>query len=243
MSRLNQSQVQSSNDYDKFKLIQTNREVVRGHVENLKKAFEEYGNLTEVQPILVNDRFEIIDGQHRFIACQELGETIYFTQLEGLGVAEARSMNYLHRGWHFDDYLKSYADGGDKNYRTFLDLKEDYGFTNGIILAYINGTEPSAPYRTFREGNFVISDLKAAIQRLDNLAEIREYTPLANDSTFALALLTIMRSENYNQSQMVKKMALFGDILRSYRNQADSLRVIEEVYNYKNSGDNRVRLY
>jgi hypothetical protein len=69
-----QGGIQVTSDYDQFVIMEANREQNRGHIEAIKAAFGEMGNLTRVQPILVNERFEIIDGQHRFIACKELGE-------------------------------------------------------------------------------------------------------------------------------------------------------------------------
>lgn len=139
--------IQSSKDYNKFSFIGANRDTSRGHIENLKKAFEENGNLTEVQPILVNDRFEIIDGQHRFNVCKELGVEIYFTQVPGLTVHDARSLNILHRRWHLSDYIESYARAGDTNYQELLQLHEDYGFSLSVTVKYAVGNEPKGCYK------------------------------------------------------------------------------------------------
>lgn len=241
--------VQQTMDYEQFKFLNANREQNRGHVEALKRAFEEVGNLTKVQPILVNDKYQIIDGQHRFIACKELGLPIYFTMVDGLGVREARSMNILHRNWTTDDYARSYAETGDTNYKKYLELKEDYGFSHSVMLAYIfnvaiNGGGRANPFKTFREGEMVITDVPAIKERLDKLAELGEFTPLVTNRTFACAFLRISGAENYNHNRMLKKAKIAGErLFKNYSSFEDSLRMFEEVYNYMQSDSTRVRLY
>lgn len=242
--------VQQTQDYEQFTFLNANRDQNRGHIESLKRAFEEVGNLTKVQPILVNDRYQIIDGQHRFIACKELGLPIFFTVVSGLGVREARSMNILHRPWRTEDYAKSYAETGDQNYTKYLELKEDYGLSHSIILAYVfdvstgNAGGNSAAFRTFREGNLVIEDEVGVRARLDKLAELGEFTNLVNHRSFALAMLKIMNGENYNQRRMVNKVRIAGErLLKKYAIVEDNLRMLEEIYNYGQAEANRSRLY
>lgn len=241
--------VQQSSDYEQFKFLTANREQSRGHIEALKRAFEEVGNLTKVQPILVNDKYQIIDGQHRFIACKELGLPIYFTVVSGLGVREARSMNILHRNWTTDDYARSYADTGDEAYKRYITLKEDYGFSHSVIMAFIKGDggdgSSGSGFKEFREGELKLTaeDDVVVRQRLDKLAELGEFTGMVNYRPFAIAMLKVMQGDNYQQARMVKKVKVAGDRLQKYAIIADNLRMIEELYNYAQPENTRVRLY
>lgn len=237
--------VQQTSDYDQFSFIESNRDQSRGHVEALKRAYEEMGNFTKVQPILVNDRYQIIDGQHRFTACKELGLPIFFTVVAGLGVKEARNMNLLHRSWRVDDFAHSYATDGDPNYIKYIQLKEDYGFSHSILMAYITGhADRSGTLKDFREGNLVVEDEAGVRSRLDKLAGVGEYTNLVNNREFGYAMLKAMNVEDYDQKRMVKKVRLHGDaVLKRLGAVDDNLRQLEEVYNYGMRGDNRVRLF
>lgn len=237
--------VQETDEYDKFNLMTANRSQNRGHVEALKTAFEEIGNLTKVQPILVNENFDIIDGQHRFVACRELGEPIFYTVVPGLGIEEARSMNILHRNWTVQDFAESYANSGNKHYAEYLQLKEEFGFNHSIMLNYLNGSESRGSYAKFRKGDFKLADRKAAIDRLNKLAEVGEYAEeLVNDRYFALAVLRAMNVDEYDHKHMVKKLELHGNQLLERRATTfDYLRLLEEIYNYKMSEENRTRLY
>lgn len=238
------TKVLETRDYDKFQFLVPNREQSRGHVENLKAAFEEVGNLTRVQPILVNEKWEIIDGQHRFTAAKELEQPIFYTVHPGLGIHEARSMNILHRGWTIDDYAQSYAKSGNKNYQKYLQLKEDYGFNNSITMTYIEGiTGRQRLFKDFRDGEFVVKDEAAAAERLEKLSEAVEKLPLLHNRTIALAFLRIMQAEDYNHATMLKKLDKYGYKLRKVDELEANLRQLEDLYNHNVAVANRVRLY
>lgn len=233
-------------DYSLFEYLSNNRDVNRGHVDALKKAFEEYGNLTKVQPVLVNERMQIIDGQHRFEACKELGAPIFYMIVPGLGVQEARKMNILHKGWTVADYAKSYATGGNRHYQTFLDLQEEYGYNHSVMLAYCYGSrETKGMFVDFREGHFNIPHPPYVRERLDMLKAVEEVvgSRLAKEKVFALAFLRVSQAEGFKLPRMLKKLAERKDSLRQYTNIEDAMRQFEEVYNYMYQDANRVRLY
>lgn len=235
--------IKTSSNYDQFSFLDANREEYRGHVEEIKKSIEKFGDFTRLQPILVNEQLQIIDGQHRFLALKEMGLPINYTIAEGLGVNEARSMNILHRNWTAMDYARSYAKTGDPSYKKFLKMIEDYGFSVGTTIKYISNGVVDGQWRQFRNGEFVLSDEAGARKRLDTLASLGEYTKLVKDILFARALLIAMSSENYNHKRMVTKIKLFGGGMFRLNSLIDAERQLEDVYNHKARLDNRVRLF
>jgi 2-iminoacetate synthase ThiH len=68
----------SSKNYEWFKFYSNNRPISRIHLNNLRKQFEKYGNITEISPITVNPNGFIMDGQHRRIYVKSL-ITLYST--------------------------------------------------------------------------------------------------------------------------------------------------------------------
>lgn len=237
--------IQVTNDYEGFKLIEANREQSRGHVEALKAAFEEMGNLTRVQPILVNDQMEIIDGQHRFTACQELGQPIYYTKVSGLGVSDARKINVLHRSWTFDDYAHSYAKTGDASYQRYLKLQEDYGFSNSIILVYTSGGKNPGIYKEFREGNYVLTpdDDKKARFYLELLADVAEKYPIAKSRDLAIALFKIERVEGFDHNRLMDKLERYNAMLTRQGGIMEYVRLLEEIYNKNQTEGTKLRLF
>jgi len=238
------NQVRKTSDYNQFVILEANRDATRGHVEALKAAFEEVGNLTAVQPILVNEKFEIIDGQHRFIAARELDEPIYYTIAPALGIAEARSMNILHRSWSTYDFAESYASEGNPNYRKYLQLKEEYRLNHVTMITYAEGQEKTGLLAQFRKGDFVIKNLDEWQTRLEMLYSVRDFAPMYRDMYFSRAFLWMIQNPEYSHKHMLAKLSLWGEqILRRMGSVQEYSRLLEEIYNYKMTGKNRTRLF
>jgi hypothetical protein len=245
MDNSTDTSIKVTTNYEQFRFLINNRDRYRGHIEALKRAMTERGNLTEVQPILVNENFDIIDGQHRFIAAKELGQPVYYVVGPGLRIEDARSMNILNRSWTFQDYAQSYADGGDASYKRYLDLQEDYGYGHSTLLSYITGHEEKGIFKTFRNGEFVFPPeaVTATRERLDKLAEFGEKVPYDHDKQFALAVLKVINVPGYEHARMLAKLEQHGDTIRRFSAIADYLRALEEVYNFRMSESSRLRLY
>lgn len=235
-------------DYDQFVFLSTNRDVGSGHVETLKKEFEESGNMTQKDPVLVNEKMEIIDGQHRVEACRILGEPVYYMVVPGLTVRDARKMNILHKGWGPADYAKSYANSGDLNYIIYEQLKEEYEVPHKLLIIAVNGGEKTGMkdsniFSQFRNGDMVVRDIAKAKELLEILISVREMTGISN-SAFYVALFKVSRAEGYDHKHMLRKMAQFGDRLyRPFATAEDNLRLLEEIYNYAQAQGHRLRLY
>lgn len=80
--------VYETTDYDKFVIVDGNR--IIDHVEHIKQSMKEH---YVPNAILVNEKFEILDGQNRFKAQKELGKPVRYIVEEGLGIVDARAMN------------------------------------------------------------------------------------------------------------------------------------------------------
>lgn len=237
--------IKVSTRYNDFSLLGSNRETVRGHIENLKTAFEEVGNLTQVQPILVNDRMQIIDGQHRFIAAKELGLPIYYSQVSGLGIAEARSINLLHRSWKVEDYARSYSETGDRNYQNYLKLREDYGVSHSqFLLASVGDDNKQGVFKRFRDGDYSF-DAEATKARLDEVAKAFDAIGeiAVNRKAFTSALLKATENPQFNLDKMVRKLEAYQTRVRNLATISDNLRMLEEIYNYNVREANLIRLY
>mgnify|MGYP000893374830 CR=1 FL=1 len=243
MSRKKQAVIKNTTDYDKFTFIENNRETAKGHVKLLKDAFEEVGNLTEVQPILVNEKYQIIDGQHRFKAARELHQPIFYTVVNGLGINEARSMNILHRNWTTIDYARSYALEGRKPYIEYLRYTEEYELPHAIFLEVCYPSKPRGLFKDFREGRFEIQDKKQVEETLTKLEDIFEILPQAKHRPFAIAMVKAFGMPEYDHKRMVNKLRLNSGLFEKYVTVPDNQRLIETIYNYSMREQNRVRLY
>jgi hypothetical protein len=243
------NEIQSTTSYGKFKLLGPNRDVNQGHVDILKKAFEERGNLSQVQPILVNERMEVIDGQHRLTAAKQLRVPVYYTVGRGLTIDDARSMNIIHKVWRTDDYAKSYAESGKVEYQKYLELFNDYNteelpLSHSVILAYALNGQPNGFWGEFRRGEFeFVNTMEETRILLDLLIETLAIVPQVGvDKTFCMALLRAMKVTGYDHDTMLAKLRRYGDReMRHFGTELDYLRALEDIYNHGKT--NRFRLY
>jgi hypothetical protein len=113
-------------DYEKFQFLEGNRDISIASVNQLKKSFISYGSLR--QPILVNENYEIIEGQHRYMACKELGIPIEYVIQEGAKVSTCVPLNSGRHNWQSKNYVHLYAQKST-GYTYFEELLNTYHFT------------------------------------------------------------------------------------------------------------------
>lgn len=240
-------------DFNKFVLMRGNRKVVEQHVLNLMKRMQEQGNLTTHFPIIVNERMEVIDGQHRLEALKRLssmnlknpeGETIWtpFYRVEtGLTLQAVRDINNGHRNWLWQDYMTSYVNEGKEQYERFQNLIRHFGLSFSTTLRFCVLGEKRMS-RAFREGELIIVDHQKAFQLLKWYKEVSD---ASNHHTepFATTMHKIMQHPEYDHRRMVRKMELYHTVLKKFVRISDYMRAIEDIYNRGQSEETKVRLF
>ena len=95
-------EVMTTTDYELFKILGGNRTIKPKHVIELKESFSKK---YLISPILVNEEYEIIDGQHRYLAAQDLNLPIHYIICKGYGLQEVQMLNSINKKWTAYDYL------------------------------------------------------------------------------------------------------------------------------------------
>ena len=112
--------------YDKFKFIDGNRKIYEDHVRVLAKSYQRNPELIELRPVLINENWEIVDGQHRMLACKMIAHAVPYIQMPGLTVQTAQLLNATQKSWQMRDFLHSYAVSGLPEYQFLQNLFLDY---------------------------------------------------------------------------------------------------------------------
>jgi len=238
--------VQTTTNYDQFTFLDANREVNERHVGAIRRSFENNGNFTQAQPILVNERMQIVDGQHRFVAARELDLPVFYTIVPGLGAREAQQMNLLHRAWTNQDYLHAYVQENKRPYILFQQLAEEYPtVSHTLLIIYIAGVEAHGIHKKFRTGELHLNlgIMEQTRRRLDRLVEAQELNEAFKFKPMAVALLRAMGSEGYRHRKMLEKIAQQNAEIRNYQQVQDNLRQLENVFNWHVTPANHVRFF
>lgn len=132
--------VYQTDNLDQFRYLDSNREL-KNRVTRVKKSIKEYGWINN--PILCNEKMEVIDGQARLQACKELGIGLTYTVIPSLGINECRVLNSISANWTVDDYVRSYADSGITDYKymhqILIKIKTEWGKSQTHILRQMCG--------------------------------------------------------------------------------------------------------
>lgn len=244
----NVNQVNSTNDYEKFSILDGNRKVNLSHLNRLKDSFKQNYLLS---PIIVNEQFEIIDGQHRFLAAKDLQLPINYIKCEDYSLREVQILNTNSKNWNKEDYLKSYCDLGYPEYIKFREFMKKYPeFNISVCLmlvvdryvekkkqdkSYISDTNKSGSYmiKYFENGSLKIKDYKLACDNANKILLIKPYYDGYYRLLFVSTMLTLFKNKNFLLSQFIQKLSYMPNALKHCPNAESYKLLIEEIYNYK----------
>lgn len=193
---------------------------------------------------------EIIDGQHRFTVCKELGIPVYYTIVRGLSVKEARVMNAIQRGWSALDYAESYAKAGNVYYKALVEYKREHpsiGLSVIRIVCAGKGTgRTTEQNHAFRVGEFTINrDSEEVSWFLTKIDEIHEALngEIPTRSPFVSAFIeAVDNHDDFDTEDFIRNLKSAPEMFSRVATIRDGLRMIEDIYNYHKSA-NRIRLY
>tara|TARA_R110000868_G_scaffold229809_1_gene482915 strand:- start:49 stop:798 length:750 start_codon:yes stop_codon:yes gene_type:complete len=232
---MNDIQVHTTKDYSLFKTLNGNRDVNQLHLTRLKESMKK-NYLTTI--IMVNEKFEIIDGQHRFLISQELKLPINYIISKNYGLNEVQILNANMKNWTIVDYVNGYCDLGYKDYEIYREFINEYGFTNQVALVllsgeFINGTSEVSISTKFKEGKFKINDLNNSKKMADKIMMIEPYYKGFLRRSFIYALIGMFKNENFEFTEFLAKLKQQPTTLQDCTNVSQYKSLIEEIYNYR----------
>lgn len=240
--------VEQTTDYDKFKTIDANRKVSDKMAKHYAQSLVDNGNWLKISPVVVNEGFFVIDGQHRVEAARMAGLPVYYTIANGLTINDTIIMNNDQKRWLLEDYIEAYAKLGNKHYKNLIDIHEDMpslSYSALVLLAY--GREKNGYLKLVRTGAFTIDSMEEMKERIDAIAEVAEVVGLrAYSQEFVKAYLGALRVERFNHGtfvNMLRKHRSGSKKYLVYPTVVENLREIEDVLNYERSLANRVRVF
>ena len=144
-----------TNDYDLFTRLEGNRAVLTSRVKKIIRSIEKYGYI--YNPIVVNEKFEVIDGQGRLEALRYLDIPVDFVVVRGAGIEECIALNASGTIWKTTDYIDSFCEQGNENYIRFKTTLENYpGFAFSVKGALALGIT-GLPSETIKDGRLTFS--------------------------------------------------------------------------------------
>lgn len=246
-------EIKQTTDYNKFKIVHGNRELLERHVNKLVDSILER-NLLAANPILVNDKMEVIDGQHRLEASKRIGLPIHYTVVDRSSLREVQLLNTAVRNWTLTDFLNSYVAMGLEKYKELEKFVNDtgIGLSNALYLIVSRGSDNiiinmSSPSRIkeFKKGEltFTKEDMERAHKIAKALNKIEAYSDpnLIRDREFIVAVARVDSDELTDI--LVEKLQETNEPIHRAVNTRSYLYQMEQALNYRIHEKNRIRLY
>lgn len=228
-------QIFETDDYDFFKPLKGNRDV--GNVKAIQKSIEDVGYMLD--PILVNEKHEVVDGQHRLEALKTMGIPVKFMIQEGIGLKECQAMNTGQRNWGALDYIKSYAVTGNANYVRLLSLYSKYGKAFGLdgIIGIAYHPKEGGSFASVKDGSLTMTEQRyeIATNRMDFLLDTGILQLFEEKKLFKRvfwnAIGYAFRHPDVSIRELVERLMKSPLEIVTYSKTVDELKLFDEIYN------------
>lgn len=228
--------VYTTNDYSIFKRLPGNRDIPESRISKIVESIQSIGWVHN--PIIVNEKMEVIDGQGRLTALQRLKMPVEYVVAPGAGNKECIYMNMNMVNWKLPDFVKSYAEQGNENYQRLLSLMERYANGNLNIISTALYRISKAKLRDIKEGTLQLTEeqYKAAIPRLEYIKPLLDkLDPKKLPGSIIMLMQTLVYY--YDYEEVDKERLLYSVEKYIYNaspwvNNIDCEKEIENAYNY-----------
>ncbi len=227
-------------DYGMFKEMAFNRDATERRVNKIIASFSEKEILN---PIVINEKCEVVDGQGRFEALKRLGRPIKFVVAYGADINDCRRMNIYNTNWNWRDYINSYAKSGNWNYLRLKECAEEAGLSYRLTLRLVcanDGSSESSINHIVPQGLLKFTEEHVrAVRRLANcIKEIKEVLLLPKlNETLIMALKVCINTNGYDHQRMLRKCGMCRSSFRQMVSLEDMLAEMARIYNYKTTKD------
>jgi hypothetical protein len=238
LTGLEENVIHQTRDYNFFKRIAGNRAISSAHVAALKKSMKKEDLKI---PIIVNQKGEVIDGQHRLQARRELAYPVFYMVINHLGIIQTQMANADNKNWSSPDFVNTYVELNYAHYKKYDEFKKKYEFGHSVSQIILEGLQSNSRTNEFRTGGFVVNDYDRACDWAEKLYKIEPFYDGFKRRSFVIAMIHLFRNEKYNHEEFITKLEYQSSKLVHCTTTAQYIKIIEEIYNYKRKVDDKIR--
>lgn len=225
--------INQTSDYDKFINITSNRDVDKKHIKKLIASIEKK-NLLYIRPILVNELYEVIDGQHRLEACMVLQIPVPYMICPGLTKEDIHFLNTVQKNWTTMDFINYFTIENRKGFQDFSRLANQFPSVKASILLKLVSSSRNTQVR---EGMIDIGRLEQArvichhLDHLNNFWKKKVAYQFVYSAAFATALQKCVRTPNFDFNRLYNQIGRNQDLFRKHTSRNEYLKLIHLIYN------------
>lgn len=236
--------VYRTEDLSIFKTLLGNRAVKENRKQALIESIDKHGYITN--PIIVNERYEVIDGQGRLAACKELNSPIDYIIVPNISIDECRILNMNMKNWMVIDFIKSYAEKGNKDYQRLLEFsKMGFNIRSYMFANSLYGGSPLSE-QLLKEGRAKCSyeTYTKAKQALEFLKTVKPFTDAVDGRKTDLesAVLFAYYDKNCDNERVVYALTKNYNNIGNIISLSSAMDELSKIYNRNLKGLSRIYL-
>lgn len=244
------TEVYYTKDYELFGFIKGNRKIDPTNLNNIKESLSKQQILESAIIIGIDDvsndgkPYKIIEGQHRYTACFELGLPVSFIIREDFDIEVMEKslsivelLNTASKTWDITNFMYSKSVLGVQPYVLYNKLFNKYPLLeHESILSTINrykGDHKYVWYQQFKDGELFLTDNMYELADKD-LSVIYSMIPSVMNSgkrQYVKALSNVMCTPKLDIERLVSKVLKFGELPVAKKIEKCYEIIVKEVYN------------
>lgn len=239
-------EVYTTDNYEIFKRLLGNRDVSENRISRIVESIQKVGYIHN--PIIVNEKMEVIDGQGRLTALQRLHLPVEYIIAPGTGTKECVFMNRNMINWKLTDYIKSFAEQGNENYKRMLDLMNKYANGNLDIISTAVYRLSKAKHRDIVEGSLQLTEdqYNTAVPRLEFIQPIlNEIDEKRLPGSIVILMQTLIYYFDYpevDKDRLTYSVKTYIYTTFPWVANTDCEREVENIYNHNRRLENKVSI-
>lgn len=229
--------VYKTSDLSIFKFSKFNRTVLLSAkmIEQAKEGL--------INPIIVNEYYVVIDGQHRLTAAKKAGVPIEYIIKPGLDEKDIVRMNTVQKPWSLKNHIEAWANQGDSEYQALAEIVKtkvaDVTAITEIALDSINGAQTR---KIIEKGKFKFHNQGVTNEFFDMYRDFKKKANIPSQTKVVLSLYQLFRYEKIDMDRLLKKTQStnLDEIIRNGSiGKTEMLRKFLEAYNNSLSETNK----
>jgi hypothetical protein len=219
-----------------FEFLDTNRQPNQRMINKLEKSIKEHG----VQiPIIVNDKKQIVDGQHRFWALRKLGYQVpYIISYAWKEDIHTMEINNTSVRWSAMSFANYACESGNLDVCEAIKIAEKWEKTTQKKLRPTTALEilmegrSHAGLKTKLKNMTYKIDRDRGFQVMESLLEMSNHPMKANP--FSARIARTIKTLNYDEDdldeQVIARMCQ-SNYITTYDSETDQLEYFRDIYN------------
>lgn len=235
-------QIESTREYDRFKILKGNRRLDKYHLKKLKNSIEK-DNRLNLHPIIINQNDEVIDGQHRLEIAKQLEIDIFYIKSNSISDEHLIDCNVNQKSWEVENYIEYFSIREKlEDYIILKNIIEKTGLKPKAILNLLLGIVSSEMLNFLKTGKFRFPKDNTYQKLSESFCDFLDYTEdkrikpksMFTNHYFTKAFRWLLMTNGFDHLIFTKKLDLRWFDLKPQRGAEDWYKLLISIYNFKN---------